>query len=238
MDETYADAYARLYREHWWWRVREQILLRKLDVLLAGSRDAKILDIGCGAGLFFDALDAYGHVEGVESDPITVQQSGRWRARIHLGQLDTLPPGAYDVILMLDVLEHLERPEAVLRQAVARLAPQGVVLITVPAFQWLWTNHDALNHHVKRFNSAELARLVRAVGLDLIELRYMFQSLVVPKLLVRAKQALSPALPSVPRIPRPAVNKAVTAWFQLENAIAGSLPFGSSLLAVARRAKA
>lgn len=237
MEATYTAAYSRLYREHWWWRVRERILLRKVDQVLAGSRDARILDVGCGAGLFFDALEAFGRVEGIESDPIAVERSGRWRDRIHLGDLATFgPDGAYDLILMLDVLEHLQRPEVVLRQSVELLAPGGAMVITVPAFDWLWTAHDDLNHHVKRYTATELARLVRTSGLDIVEMRYLFQSLILPKLFVRAKEALSASTPSVPRIPRRLANLGLAAWFRYEHAIAGWLPFGSSVLVVARRA--
>ena len=68
MDSVYAAAYPELYRKHWWWRVREEILLETVARLLAGQSRARILDVGCGAGLFFDALDRFGHVEGIESD--------------------------------------------------------------------------------------------------------------------------------------------------------------------------
>ena len=68
MDAAYAAAYADLYRRHWWWRVRERILLDRIRDLL-GDRvtHANMLDIGCGAGLFFDALEQFGHVEGIGS---------------------------------------------------------------------------------------------------------------------------------------------------------------------------
>ena len=236
MDATYTAAYSRLYREHWWWRSRERILLHKIDQLLAGNRDARILDVGCGAGLFFDALEAYGHVEGIESDRIAVEQSGRWRPRIHLGEIASFQSAApYDLILMLDVLEHLRQPEVLLGQSVERLAPGGAMIITVPAFDWLWTAHDDLNQHVKRYTAAEMARLVRASGMDVVEMRYMFQSLIVPKLMVRVKEAISTAPAAVPHVPHGLLNQGLAAWFRFENAIAGWLPFGSSLVVIARR---
>ena len=236
MDATYTAAYSRLYREHWWWRSRERILLHKVDQLLAGKRDARILDVGCGAGLFFDALEAYGHVEGIESDRIAVEQSGRWRPRIHLGDLASFQSAApYDLILTLDVLEHLQQPDVLLGQCVDRLAPGGAMIITVPAFDWLWTAHDDLNQHVKRYTATEMASLVRAAGLAVVEMRYMFQSLIVPKLMVRVKEAISAAPAAVPRVPQRLLNQGLAAWFRFENAIAGWLPFGSSVVVIARR---
>ena len=203
MDAAYAAAYADLYRRHWWWRVRERILLDRIRELLGDrATHAKMLDIGCGAGLFFDALEQFGHVEGIESDPIAVEQSGRWQSRIHLGELETFAPDrTFDLILALDVVEHVRNPATMLRRAARLLARDGRMLITTPAFDWLWTSHDRLNHHVKRYTAAEMCALVRKAGLEPVQTRYLFQSLVVPKLVVRAKEAMRPADASVPRVP-------------------------------------
>jgi len=233
MDAVYASAYPDLYAHHWWWRVREQILLKKIGVLLRDVPDARILDVGCGAALFFDALEPFGRVEGLESDSAAVMRSGRWRDRIFVGDLDDRFAAApYDLILMLDVLEHIAGPEQVLRRAGGLLRPGGRILITVPAFKWLWTAHDEMNRHVTRYSAAELRRVVAASGLVTLESSYLFQSLVVPKLLVRAGEALRSAPPRVPRIPPPPVNMAIQAWFRFEHAAVGWLPFGASALAV------
>ena len=235
MDAAYIAAYADLYRRHWWWRVRERILLDRIrDLLRDRARNARILDVGCGAGLFFDALDQFGHVEGIESDPIAVEQSGRWRNRIHLGDLETFKTAApFDIILALDVVEHLRDPDIMLGYAARLLAPNGRMVITTPAFNWLWTSHDRLNHHVKRYTAVEMCDLLRKAGLDPIDTQYLFQSLIVPKLLVRTTEALRPAMPSVPRVPPDFLNRALQTWFRIENAASGWLPFGSSVMAVA-----
>lgn len=235
MESGYVEAYVDLYRRHWWWRVRERILLTHIREL---ARDripnARILDIGCGAGVFFDALEPFGHVEGVESDRASVERSGRWRSRIHVGELASFKAERpFDVILALDVVEHLRDPDVLLRQAASLLAPGGRIVITTPAFDWLWTSHDRLNLHVKRYTAGELEDLVRSVGLIPISTQYLFQSLIVPKLLVRAMEALRPSPPSVPHVPAPVVNRALEKWFRAENAIAGFLPFGSSVMTVA-----
>ncbi len=237
MDADYVAAYSRLYREHWWWRVRERILLEKVGDLLNNRGHANILDVGCGAGLFFDALEPFGQVEGIESDPGAVEQSGRWRARIHTGELDdTFKPGhSFDLILMLDVLEHLARPDLVLRRATDLLVPGGWLVATVPAFGWLWTSHDELNHHVRRYTAAEMQALVAGAGLGAIETRYLFQSLVLPKLFVRAKEMLARSDSGIPQIPARSLNRALQFWYRSEQAWVGWLPFGSSVMTVARR---
>ena len=238
MEAAYATNYTRLYREHWWWRVRERILLDKVRQLLPGRLPRpRILDIGCGAGVFFDALEPIGDLEGIESDPSAVEQSGRWRSRIHIGELDDAftPDQAFDLILLLDVLEHVARPEDVLRRATKILAPGGWLLATVPAFDWLWTSHDELNHHVKRYSAGELRNLVSDAGLKVVETSYLFQSLLLPKLIMRAKEALTPSQREIPSIPSPAVNHMLQAWYRSEYAIAGWLPFGSSVMAIGQR---
>jgi 2-polyprenyl-3-methyl-5-hydroxy-6-metoxy-1,4-benzoquinol methylase len=238
MDADYAAAYARLYREHWWWRVREDILLRQIRHILKGRPPgARILDVGCGAGLFFDALERLGHVEGIESDRLAVAQAGRWRDRIHIGELDDAfqPDSSFDLILLLDVVEHVDRPDRLLRRAASLLGPTGRIVVTVPAFNWLWTSHDELNHHVQRYTAKNLRDLMSAAGLTAIETSYLFQSLVLPKLLVRAKEALTAPAARVPRVPARAMNIALQAWYRSEYMFAGWLPFGSSVLAIAQR---
>ena len=88
MDTAYATAYADLYRNHWWWRTRETILLRKLADLIDRARPARILDVGCGAGLFFDALARFGHVEGIESDAALVAAEWTVARANPVGELD------------------------------------------------------------------------------------------------------------------------------------------------------
>lgn len=236
MEALYASRYADLYRRHWWWRVRESILIARMRKLVgdrAGS--VRILDVGCGAALFFDALSEFGHVEGIESDPAVAQQSGKWRGRVHTGDLETFPErDPFDVILMLDVLEHVANPQRLLGLAARRLHERGFVMITVPAFQSLWTSHDDLNHHVKRYTAADVRRLVKEAGLIPLEVRYLFQSLVVPKLLVRARETLQAPVPTVPEVPTALVNGALQAWFRSEHVAAGWLPFGTSVMAIAR----
>jgi SAM-dependent methyltransferase len=238
MDAEYAAAYTRLYREHWWWRVRERILVEKVRQSLQNhGSHARILDVGCGAGVFFDVLEQFGHVEGIESDPAVVEQSGRWRARIHAGELDeTFNPGySFDLVLLLDILEHAENPDEVLRRAADLLSPGARLIATVPAFDWLWTSHDDLNHHLKRYNASEMRALVEGANLAVIETRYLFQSLPLPKLFMRAKEVFASSHPGLPRVPPRPVNAALQIWYRAEYVIAGRLPFGSSVMVVAQR---
>jgi SAM-dependent methyltransferase len=237
MDAQYAAAYPEIYRRHWWWRVREEILLKKIRRILRGVTRARILDVGCGAALFFDALERFGHIEGVESDQAAVAQSGKWRNHIVVGELDDSyePAAPFDLILILDVLEHIEYPERVLRRAGRILTPNGRILVTVPAFNWLWTAHDDLNHHLTRYTTRMIRGTIQRAGLVAVDTGYMFQSLVVAKLLERARETLTSSSPRLPEIPSRVLNDLVQEWFRVEFALVSWLPFGSSLFAIAAR---
>lgn len=240
MDSVYAAAYPELYRKHWWWRVREEILLATVARLLAGQPRARILDVGCGAGLFFDALDRFGHVEGIESDRSAIDNAGRWKDRIHHGEFNEsfVPAAGFDLILMLDVLEHLTAPVPLLLRASGHLRPGGAVLITVPAFNWLWTQHDDLNQHVRRYTARGVEDMVRAAGLSPNKPRYLFPSLVIPKAAVRIREALLGASPSVPAVPSEMMSRILQTVLRTEHALASWAPFGTSVLAVARHQEA
>jgi hypothetical protein len=108
-------------------------------------------------------------------------------------------------------------------------------VVTVPAFNWLWTSHDELNHHVERYTAKGMRDLMHDAGLTAIETSYLFQSLLLPKLLVRAKEALTAPAARVPHVPSRAVNVALQAWYRSEYMLAGWLPFGGSVLAIAQR---
>jgi SAM-dependent methyltransferase len=235
MKAEYASAYSDLYRRHWWWRAREALLLRELARHAPPGGWETILDVGCGNGLFFDRLRAFGEPWGVEVDASLVSADSPHRNRIHIGAFDDsfTAPAPIGLVLMLDVLEHLQRPVEALRRAAALLAPGGSVLITVPAFQALWTAHDELNQHVVRYTRASLQRVVREAGLVPASLRYLFHWLFPAKLGVRAVEAVARTKPSPATVPSPLLNRILYAWCRVEErGLAWArLPFGTSILA-------
>jgi len=238
MDCAYATQYRTLYENHWWWRAREAAVLREVQQLLVPHESNNILDVGCGDGLLFNRLAPYGYVEGVELDPLTVSPDGPWRARIHLGPFDESfePERRYDLILMLDVLEHLPDPTAALRHASRLLRPAGSLLMTVPAFPGLWTSHDDLNRHYVRYTKQTFGQLARDSAVRLARMRYLFHWTCPAKLALRWKEKLVSGEASPPGVPPWLINSALTVLTRCEQATLSRLPmpFGSSLLAVGR----
>ena len=238
MNTDYAVTYRDLYRRHWWWRAREHAILKEIaGGLTASNVPRSILDVGCGDGLLFDALRPYGEVFGVEPDATTISPQSPWRDRIFQQPFDRqFQPGrSFDLILMLDVLEHLEDRAAALSQARSLLRDGGRLLITVPALQVLWTNHDDLNHHYRRYTKDSLRDDLRRTAWRIRQLRYLFHWTCPAKLAVRLSESLSPRPPAPPRVPHWLVNSLCYTACRFEQATISrvDMPFGSSLLAIA-----
>lgn len=238
MDPRYARLYSDLWKHHWWWRARRRWILDTLLHVRPPGGWERILDVGCGAGLFFPDLMELGQVEGVEPDPHLAAQ-GPHSERIHVAPFDERLElsDPYSLILMLDVLEHLEAPIETLSQAANLLAPQGILFVTVPAFNMLWTNHDILNRHRTRYRRRELEYEARAAGLHVLESRYFFHWLVPIKVGVRLVESLAGSKPTPPRVPPKPLNALFYGITRLEQRLSRvlSIPIGTSLLLIAKR---
>jgi len=238
MDAQYVGAYRALYERHWWWRSREVLLTRELERIAAGRPVGRILDVGCGDGLFFPVLHRFGDPFGVEPALDALSPDGPWRARIHAGPLDDAfqPDAPFDLVLALDVIEHLDDPDAFLRQVRRVAAPGAWFVVTVPAFRALWTAHDDLNAHITRFTRAELGALLSAHGFEVRHARYFFVLLAAVKLAVRGVERILGARPRTPQVPAAPINAALRLVCAAEQAVLGrhALWFGSSLLMIAR----
>ena len=242
MDAKYGDAYRELFEKHWWWRSRTEFIVEKIRQLTPASGWKRILDIGCGDALFFDRLADFGDVEGVEPAADLVNPKGPHRDQIYVGPFDeNFRPGKqYSLALMLDVLEHLDDPAGALRHALELLTPDGVAIVTVPAFMTLWTNHDALNHHRTRYTKKTFRQVAEAAGLKIAEERYLYHWTCPVKLAVRVAEKIVSARPEAPKVPAWFVNEPLYALSRLEQKTVSALPmpFGSSLMVVGRRADA
>jgi 2-polyprenyl-3-methyl-5-hydroxy-6-metoxy-1,4-benzoquinol methylase len=235
----YAQQYRELWQRHWWWRSREAWVLGWIERLNRRSPCHRILDVGCGDGLFFDRLAQFGEVEGLEPDRSIVSDS-RWRDRILNARLEAGFRAAkpYRLILLLDVLEHIGRDDEALAAARGALEPGGHVLLTVPALPWLWSRHDEVNEHYRRYTTTGLREVLAKAGFAVEQLRHFFLWTIGPML---ARRALAPAGVtsgeySVPIPPQP-LNAALERLSRFEHALGQLIPWpiGSSILAVARR---
>jgi 2-polyprenyl-3-methyl-5-hydroxy-6-metoxy-1,4-benzoquinol methylase len=239
LQAAYARTYRTLWNRHWWWRSREAHLVATIRRLARSNSIGRLLDVGCGDGLFFDALDRFGTVDGLEPDETQIEDSPR-RDRIKVGTLgpEFQPERPYDLVLLLDVLEHIEADREALEAAFEATRPGGLLLLTVPALPWLWSQHDEANQHFRRYRVKDLRSVLQAAGFEVESLRYFFAWTVAPML---CRRWLAPAGAGTAdyevSIPPTPINTALAAFSRAEHALGRvvPLPIGSSLLAIARR---
>jgi 2-polyprenyl-3-methyl-5-hydroxy-6-metoxy-1,4-benzoquinol methylase len=238
LDPKYAEQYRELYEKHWWWRARAELIIETLQ-RLRPSGWKYILDVGCGDGLLFPRLRQFGMVEGIEPSLRATNASNADGNCIYTCSFDQnfRPPHKYSLILMLDVLEHLQDPIGALRHAGELLEPNGTILITVPAFMTLWTNHDVLNHHFTRYTKGGLRQLAVRAGLRVMEARYFFHWMSAAKFIVHVFEHAFHPEAKLPHIPRAWINRSLYMISRAEQKLFGKfpIPIGSSLMAVVER---
>jgi SAM-dependent methyltransferase len=224
---------------HWWYRARRQILAALIRREVRPPPGAAILEVGCGSGHNLPMLAEFGKVDALELDEaaraIAERRLGRSVMRAPLPELDGVPGHHYDLIGAFDVIEHIEDDDAALASIAAKLKPGGTFIMTVPAHQWMWSAHDVLNHHKRRYSKRQLRSLIDNSPLRLRKLGY-FNSLLFP---VAVVQRLASNLRGHDQadltLPPPALNAALERVFAAERHLVGRLPLppGLSLFAVA-----
>lgn len=225
---------------HWWFTARRKIIDR-LIADMGLPQGARILEAGCGTGGNLALLARHGALEAFEYDAEARRLAAlKGVCRINAGMLPDgvdAPDSTFDLVAMLDVLEHVEADVASLARLRTKLAPGGRLLVTVPAMPFLWSRHDELHHHKRRYTKDSLSAAMAAAGLTIDRVGY-FNSLLFPlavaqRLAAKATGREDP-LDAVPARP---LNSALEAVFASERHLVGKLafPFGLSLFAVARR---
>ena len=153
MDRDYELQTHRAEDRHWWYRGRRKVLARvfaELDL----PHSARILDAGCGSGRNMVELSRLGTATGVElSETSVILARERAVGEVIEGSVLEMPfeTNSFDLAVSLDVIEHLDQHLEALRELRRVVAPGGALLVTVPAYGWLWSGHDEINHHFRRY---------------------------------------------------------------------------------------
>ena len=241
MERKVYEQMAELDQRHWWFTARRRILDGLIERVAKPPKDARILELGAGTGHNLAMLSRFGKVEASELDPIArklaSERLGREVEEAALPDLSMFPTDSYDLIALLDVLEHVPDDKASLAAIMTRLKPGGALLLTVPANPWMWSAHDVAHHHHRRYRKEEIARLAKEAGYE-IELLSPFNSLLfAPIAAVRLAGKLTGKDDSDDAMPGELVNRALDTVFGLERSLIGRvpMPFGVSLVAVLRR---
>jgi SAM-dependent methyltransferase len=170
-----------LDEHHWWYRGRRLIVRSELD-RLGLPPGARVLDAGCGSGRTLEDLVDYGTVAGIELDPEAAAfAASRGCGEVKVGSLERLPweDGSFDLITCLDVLEHIPDDRGALAELRRVCKAGGSMLLTVPAYQALWSLHDAANHHYRRYSRRSLRLVALEAGWKLVRMT-SFNSILLP----------------------------------------------------------
>jgi len=187
MDEIYEQKYHQVEKHNWWHVARRNIVSKLVDKI---PLDSKILDIGCSSGELVKLFQekGYKNTYGVEisQEAVTLAKS-KGIENIHSISDTKLPfhEEEFDVIIASDVLEHIEDEISALEEWRRILRSGGVLIIFVPAFQLLWSEHDIVNQHFRRYTKANLAKVVEQAGFKVKRKSYWNFTLFFPTVIFR-----------------------------------------------------
>ena len=239
MERIVYDQMAAHDQRHWWYRARREVIAALIRRRAQPPDDARLLEIGCGTGHNLAMLGQFGSVDALEVDEtaraLAEERLGKAVFSAPLPELAGIPERAYDLVAAFDVVEHIADDEAAIRSIARLLKPGGRLVVTVPAHQWMWSAHDVVNHHQRRYSKGALKRLIVGSPLKLDAIGY-FNSLLFPVAVaerlaskLRGNEDADLSLPPAP------INQALERIFAAERALVGRFPLppGLSLFAVA-----
>jgi SAM-dependent methyltransferase len=243
MDRDYELQTHRAEDRHWWYRGRRNVLERVIDDLQL-PQQARILDAGCGSGRNMVDLAHHGSVTGIELSQMSVQLAReRDSGEVVEGSVLEMPfaDSSFELAASLDVIEHLQDDLTALSELRRVVAPGGALLVTVPAYQWLWSGHDEINHHHRRYTRSSLLQVAQQAGWEPVRTTY-FNSLLLPaaitlRVLDRFSSSKTTESSLDLWVPPTAFNWLLERPLALEAAMisrGGRIPAGLSLLAVFR----
>jgi SAM-dependent methyltransferase len=237
--------------KHWWFASRTRAILAYLDRYVGAGRNLCVLDVGCGAGNMMHHLAHYGRVTGVDNNPKPLQVARERGLDVREGSADALPfgDGEFDLLTVLDTVEHVPAEGQVFDECRRVLRKGGKLLVTGPAFMFLWSRNDVINMHQRRYTVAELRGKLEAHGFRVLRISYnnffIFPLAALLILLRRGRAEPELASPHFDEnayqvemeAASPTVNRVLTLVGKVEVTLLKrvSLPFGTSIIAIAEK---
>lgn len=170
MEEQLYRKFFEIESTHWWFTARQRIVADVIARNVALSRGSKILDVGCGTGAILAMFSERFEVYGTDTSALAIDFCHkRGLVNVYCCTLDTFPRPElrFELVTMLDVIEHIDDDAGVVRSARELTMAGGHVLVTVPAYQFLWSRHDDLNHHKRRYHKQQLKNLLEKSGYEI-----------------------------------------------------------------------
>jgi SAM-dependent methyltransferase len=226
---------------HWWFIARQRIVEHIIENNIRLAKGSRVLDVGCGTGAVLASLSQHYDAYGTDTSSLAIEFCKRRNLdKVFQCTLDAFPyPDLkFDLVLFLDVIEHIDDDKGIIRLASRFLNPGGSILVTVPAYQFLWTRHDDINLHKRRYVKSRLRRVLEEAGLKLQLLSY-FNTILFPVALVGrlGEKMFPPKSDKTLEIPSHILNSVLTETFSFEQNLIGHIPmpFGLSIVGLATK---
>ena len=247
MNKDFVTKYSHFENHHWWFTVRKKILQQALQKQLSNTQPLNILNVGAAAGASSIWLGQFGQVVSVEYDTIFFNYLQQQKMNCVQANIEALPfaNNSFDVVCAFDVIEHVENDTKAIAELLRVCNSNGIVAITVPAFKQLWSVHDEVNGHKKRYTKNTFATLLGTLPKHNVVYQTYFNSLLfLPIFLIRQLEKLyrkknSKAVSDFSYYDiHPILNTVFKAFFSVEIYLLKifTLPIGVSLLTVIKKA--
>jgi len=224
-----------------WWHISKKSIAESLVNKYKGDKKIRILDVGCGSGFIIQTLQKHGNVWGVdiEKEAISICKQKKI-LQVKLAKAEKLPfkSASFDMITILDVLEHVDDKKA-LKELQRVLSKKGKLVISVPAYQWMWSKWDEILHHKRRYTKKTLRELLEENGFKIIKISYLYSFLLLPAFITRKIKELFSydKYSSDFLISNSLINNIFGSLAKLEKIVFFKIgvPFGLSVIAVAQK---
>ena len=160
---------------HWWFIGTRNIIFSQIDKYIDNNKDLKILDVGCGTGIVIKRLELYGNTFGIDISKKAVEFCKiRDIENVFKADATKIPfsNSSFDLVVCLDVLEHVKHDNNAISEIYRILKPDGIALLTIPAFNFLWSIHDEAFHHFRRYSIKEIKNKILKYNFNILKVSY------------------------------------------------------------------
>ncbi len=248
MDIDYYTQYFAFEQNDWWFEARRRIVLELIESHWSESNDhATLLDAGCGTGITLEYIERFGQACGVDNQMVALKFCRiRNAKRLTCAPIENLPfaDASFDIVTCLDVIEHIDEDQSAVNEIARVIRPGGLLVLTVPAFQVFWSDHDVINHHKRRYRRNDVRRLLsKYFTIDLLSYYniHLFPLAVLVRMVKRIEMMIWPSAVRKVKAENTYLPRSINGLFsrifgsEIIWLKRGPLPIGLSIICVAHR---